>query len=716
MRQLQRLLFLMCLFLGLANWSPASARPVAIPDGYDRVVLNETGTYALVYSQNRPGVSLVDVPEDLAAFVQFDLPPVSVVSLSRTPFFAVSYVDRRAQLSFVTIYDAARGERVYTLRLAEDVNGLFVSEDGLMFLGDAALPQMHIVDLCRIEALSMLFDFWRCDGFPRISKTGRAKLFLNGTFVSDMADDPATGILIAFDGRTGEFLGIDRRSLKIQFSGGVRLEPLVEMTPAIDGRNGYSLYFSSRYSLDVNVMDIEPAFRDWRSAGRIDLEDHSGTEVPVVDVSDLIRGRTEAGPDLKAKLNVSRDQSRILAQTRTPNRLRMLAREGSAYKLLFDIVATDGPILDFALSANGNRVAFLSDGALEVVGFQDLAERATRPTKAFTFVQAMQDQLAALGYFTEAVDGNMSQETRAALERFAAFDLQKVSEAAFTDPRQLPAGVLFNLFGGDLAALPYQELPPETVKAMFDQFFGDRLPAVSDFGANEFYRRGRSSDACVGENASPPPETWENIAGVVTILQRLRQALDEPISVLSAHQSQDYAACAGLGIALDAHRSFAAAEFSVKGLGVDETLAAARELGLTRDAEFEAGPRGVHLRMTQSKAEPEIGTYQTPIAAYTASESGCAFARSDVDEFAVLLDGKGLAGRRVFVAQAPGKGEDLWVVSIDMGDDRTAAATARDIVRQVAPDSADKKTGADSYVDNSNGWSIGACQRSYVLR
>lgn len=95
-------------------------------------------------------------------------------------------------------------------------------------------------------------------------------------------------------------------------------------------------------------------------------------------------------------------------------------------------------------------------------------------------------------------------------------------------------------------------------------------------------------------------------------------------------------------------------------------------------------------------------SWQAIIASYNATQSMCdRFAKKDVVYFSTKLSEK-YKGRNVRVSKAP---NNLYVVSVDAGDDRALADSLVSAIRNAAP--ADG-TGKDAFVGKSLGWTDAA--------
>ncbi|WP_137110017.1 hypothetical protein [Rhodobacter sp. SY28-1] len=99
---------------------------------------------------------------------------------------------------------------------------------------------------------------------------------------------------------------------------------------------------------------------------------------------------------------------------------------------------------------------------------------------------------------------------------------------------------------------------------------------------------------------------------------------------------------------------------------------------------------------------PEPGQWHAVIASYDVTAEGCALAKDDISEFANLLQAQVDAGIRLSVLQTRVSGH--YAVTLDAGDDQNAALRLRDQVRAVSENSADGRTGRDSFVQRSREW------------
>jgi len=100
----------------------------------------------------------------------------------------------------------------------------------------------------------------------------------------------------------------------------------------------------------------------------------------------------------------------------------------------------------------------------------------------------------------------------------------------------------------------------------------------------------------------------------------------------------------------------------------------------------------------------EIGQWHALIASYSVSVQGCNEAKADVQEFAALLSGSNLAESFIYVART--KISNNYAVTVDAGDDFALAGTISKTIHSVADQSADSKTGSDSFVQGNRDWFI----------
>lgn len=100
------------------------------------------------------------------------------------------------------------------------------------------------------------------------------------------------------------------------------------------------------------------------------------------------------------------------------------------------------------------------------------------------------------------------------------------------------------------------------------------------------------------------------------------------------------------------------------------------------------------------------GQWHAVIASYPVSESGCANARDDIPEFANLLLGAAPSKARLAVVQT--FVSNHFAVTVDLGSDRIKAMQMVDAIRAVAPQSADHRTGADAFLQETRNWQFPA--------
>ncbi|MFN3524873.1 MAG: peptidoglycan-binding domain-containing protein, partial [Paracoccus sp. (in: a-proteobacteria)] len=329
---------------------------------------------------------------------------------------------------------------------------------------------------------------------------------------------------------------------------------------------------------------------------------------------------------------------------------------------------------------------------------------------------AIQRRLVAQGFLPALVDGILGTATRDALDRYATrYDLPRPARSGAAS--DLPPQLLARLFQGHLTDLPAAFVSgPQgeaVMRASFASFWSLHLSGIRHFRPDEVYQRGQAP-GCAALNTAPAASDWPNILAPLRALDALRGRIGVPIMIEATMQSPAYAQCAATPTA----RRAAAAQFRVITFRLPrppaDVLAAFPDApGLALDHE------GGLFHLTADPAPPSVsiqqpGQIHALIASYSAGHDGCRNALADVAEFTPLLSGSAASGLPIYVASVQASG--LYAVTVDAGEDRGLARQVSDAIRAVAPQSADRRTGADSYVQINRDWSIDpACSAAAII-
>ncbi|WP_284163242.1 peptidoglycan-binding domain-containing protein [Frigidibacter sp. SD6-1] len=320
-------------------------------------------------------------------------------------------------------------------------------------------------------------------------------------------------------------------------------------------------------------------------------------------------------------------------------------------------------------------------------------------------VMRLQRALGGLGYKIGAIDGRGGPLTETALR---AFQLdQGLEPTGKLDPETATAlQAALSASGGQTAnARVLDAFDRTTDAALGEDFDSGRLLAMGPTQTNVDH-------PCFGLNDVPPETLWPNAVKFANLLRRIEGELGQPVEVVAGYQNEALTRCLGVG-AHPLHGAFQAfdirlaaeADGGVKKLSDSLQGLAARGLA-TFDMRVEGG--FVHVGT-------EIGRNLALVASYPAGARSCEAAKADVDEFARLLAGGDLAGREIFVARLADN--DIYAVAVDTNSDQRAAEAASRAIAAVAPQSSDRKTGADSYViRNRDLFFDPACTRIAVIR
>ena len=379
---------------------------------------------------------------------------------------------------------------------------------------------------------------------------------------------------------------------------------------------------------------------------------------------------------------------------------------------LRDLTAVGGPAPTdpevFAFLSDDGRTLLASDIASLIFpapGTSEASETVDGPGSGLSVqnrgnVARLQRLLADFGYQVGAIDGHFGRLTEAALR---AFQFDRGLDVSGTPDE------------ATIAAL--EGASAETATA-YQAFLDRRIEAVD---GSQLLTLGLSqedpADPCYGLNDLPPHELWPNSVRFANLVRHLASESGLSVQVTSGYRSAVYDRCIpereGPELGHTAFQAFdvyvadaASADESIGKL--TEALGALEAKGMATVEAHALGRGGsVHIA-------PTIGEWHAVIASYPPGDAGCNYARDDVAEFARLLAGSEAAQREISVVRTARSNH--LAVTVDTHGDRGAAERVSELVRQVAGQSGDHRTGANSFVRRNEGWFVdGACAETYVV-
>jgi hypothetical protein len=222
---------------------------------------------------------------------------------------------------------------------------------------------------------------------------------------------------------------------------------------------------------------------------------------------------------------------------------------------------------------------------------------------------------------------------------------------------------------------------------------------------------------CSNLNTFPSENLWPNIGDALTALETLRVQIGVTIRVLATYQTPDFANCAETPKAVQASaEQFRTITFQVGGSTVEKVL---QLLGAAYSTRVSISTNGTLIYLSGiPRAKPDLaerlGQWHAVVASHSLDRAGCAHAREDVFEFAKLLAESAAQGLPIYVSRTTGR--EVYAVSVDTGGDQALARKVVQLIRAAAPESADKRTGADSLVLSNKGWRLDdACRASAII-
>lgn len=324
-------------------------------------------------------------------------------------------------------------------------------------------------------------------------------------------------------------------------------------------------------------------------------------------------------------------------------------------------------------------------------------------------VMRLQRALGGLGYKIGAVDGMGGPLTETALR---AFQLdQGIEPTGKLDPETAEAlETALAASGGQTANGRVLDAFDRMIDAALgEDFDSGRLLAMGPTQTNVDH-------PCFGMNDVPPEALWPNAVKFANLLRRIESELGQAVEVVAGYQNEALTRCLGVG-AHPLHGAFQAFDIRLASAGAGVGDSSIEKLSRYIDSLEARGLVTVELRADGDLLHvgTEIGRNLAVIASYPAGPRSCEAAKADVDEFARLLAGGDLAGREIFVARLADR--DIYAVAVDANSDQRAADAASREIAAVAPQSSDRKTGADSYViRNRDLFFDPACTRIAVIR
>ena len=611
----------------------------------------------------------------------------------------------------------------------QNVAAAVITADGTAYLADRDRPVIAIFPIC--------------DFLGTCTPTGQTpfsgSVFVDGPPISQLAIDPAShlaavigpfaGAMDLIDIGFGKYLQMDSFNIPGADSGGGDLA--VTLIPG-KGDTPSNVYLSVPAQENVYLIQIDPVFRELRQTGTLTLRDLAGSAAPFTVESKPTRELASHGPPATARVAASDSQRLVLVGGVDRRVIHVMSRSLAGVTRISDIHTT-APVVDFDVSPNGRDIALLTEEGVAFLTAEDVSDPANAsqirdpegdPVVDAAITVALQKRLIAEGYLVDVVDGMLGPNTISALQRYTArFDLP--TPPLGVKAMQIPPPIIVHLFAGHLQELPAAYLGTsagrDVQRRSFETYFARNFGLIAHFSAGEIFQLGQPQGAgarCLALNDLPAEALWPNIANALSALEALRIQIGVPIRVVATYQTPEFSTCAGTPADVQqAAAGFRSITFEVDGTAPEKVLQNVEAAGLT-DVSVQSDGTLFHLVGVPSATAPvaeRLGKWHAIIASHSLNPAACVRAQEDVLEFARLLAGSAAAGLPIYVVRTTGR--EVFAVTIDTGDDQALARQMVKLIRAAAPDSADRKTGADSLVLSNRGWRLDdACRTSAIIR
>lgn len=694
-------------FLALSFGAPA----LAGDEGFDRIVLAEDGSAALLHA---PGTARLALLRDDRLH---PAPDLGLVDIGRVFPLQGGWVGigRNARGATRLFHlDADAGKVLGNVPVTNDDTADMDLRDGLAYLASADGSRVTVVNVCLL-----LGSCTPAPGWPE-----RTEIDLLSAPPMRILADPVSNMAILLE-TSGAVVAADLLGGKVSLRVVAPPGPGPVEIALSAGPSGEAVaYLSLTTDQIVQVWQPDSDFRELRQSGVIALAELAGSEAPYVVAAAPVIPVTAVGAQAVARVAASDDRKLVLIAGTEPGVVHALDQSGRAASRRLDIRAA-AQVIDLDVAASGNAVALLTtQGAiildrnvlLNRTSALEVRDRDTSARNESLLTSAIQRRLVAEGFLPSLVDGILGTSTREALDRYATrYDLPRSGRAGAAS--DLSPQLLARLFQGHLSELPAAFVAsPQgdaVMRASFASFWSLNMTGIRHFRPDEVYQRGQAP-GCAPLNTAAAATDWPNIIAPLLALDGLRGTMGVPIMIEATMQSPAYAQCAATPVALrPAAAQFRVITFRLPRPPADVLSAFPVTPGLALDHEG-----GVfHLTADPAPASADIeqlGQFHALIASYPTDSGECRHAIANVAEFHRLLSGSQASGLPIYVARTQVSGH--YAVTVDTGQDRALARQVSDTIRAVASQSADHRTGADSYVQINRNWTIDpACDAGAII-
>ncbi|WP_162683477.1 hypothetical protein [Rhodobacteraceae bacterium DSL-40] len=701
-----------------------------VPETWSQVKVADDGALAIVYDAAGGRLGAVSRGEDV-------LKPMRLGELSSTyPIVNLTQIggtwvgvasDRLEGRTIVFGFVEDRLDLIDVVDLPSgDAKAADLASDGTLWIADGDRPQLWSIQPCALLHICSLPN-----RSPPISK-----IEIYGPSFTELVVDPSSFLAVSTNRFTNLVNLID-----IRYGKSLQLEPINDLQGPlglvlVGGGLGAqaTVYISAPESGGVTILQIDPDFQELRPTGSVYLVDLSETSAPLTIGFEPDVPLAAAGGPVAARVAANNDQSLVLIGGLDPNLVHAVARSERTIARIADLRSTEA-IVDFDVSADGQTIAILTQSGLSFLDRADLEkpvnalevrDSSEQERLEADLISAVQRKLTEEGFYLGLVDGLMAPSTDLALKRYASSNaLPPVTFEGNVQAQNLPVTLLGHLFQSDLSAVPEPILRSdrgdEIRRAAFDAFYHKNFSAIQNFSSREIFQLGqavRGEQPCAALNDYPDQTLWPNIGPALAALDELRQKLGTAILVEATYESGAYSDCAGTPKAIaEQAQAYRAIAFSAPKATAAQVMEQVQRRAIVPAFLFDQKGDVYYLSGQPDAGQHTVrrlGKWQALIASHQLNPYGCRQAKLDVDEFRGLLEGTAAQGLPIYVARR--EREKIYVVTVDAGDDAGLALRVMAAIRAAAPKSADGKTGADSYVRDSDGFSLVAdCRREMSI-